>query len=645
MTGPGKDAKSDPVWISLKAVLYKVLDNRNLTNKNIRRRICRLIFVIADESDLEQLSKMKQEAQLTAAAAPKPLPKTVKAPPTRSESLRVASPPAVALLPSTKSSASSTAVEVAEPSIPLVVKSFDCCLEELRAARTPAEVDAAISAVSASSTGAAATRVHVKEQLQQMLGVASSEESLVSNTKIKRKALRLIRTIEDMSSSSSSGSGGGGGAVEVDVALEPKANSNNGKVSTVTNKGTPAATAASVTAPVSSGSSSSSTSVVSIPNVVERLKAVRTAEELDSVLVQVDMRQVVVAAAADSNSSGSGAGDATAIALPPPLATAVQRRQLKRAIEEVLGQEEVSQSMNSKVRRRVARITSILAEACNGNDGDSANAIASVADMDVVENAHASGAMAGKKLVIPSVGGVIVGEQPQKKVPYVAFVGNLSYETTAADIEAHLRAKGAVEGPVQVRLRSNAQTGQSLGIAFVEVQSVKELHQCVALHHSTLRGRVINVEKSCGGRNKEQRGQKISSKRSEQQRRVEEGVNRVLVQFEQQGVLQGVHKWGETLKDKVYSYSPAHVAEVRGLRLLRHTIQIQASIFAFVLKKIILLFSYHTLCRRSRSTVSCPRRSSASSPCCSSWRTGNNRDRDRRSSSSKRRRMQRLQVR
>ena len=85
-----------------------------------------------------------------------------------------------------------------------------------------------------------------------------------------------------------------------------------------------------------------------------------------------------------------------------------------------------------------------------------------------------------------------------KRNPYVVFISQLPYSVTAAEISAHLEKHG-VAGPIQVRLLTHSDTGNSKGVAFADLPDAQQLHKCLALHHSVLGGRLINVEKSCGG--------------------------------------------------------------------------------------------------------------------------------------------------
>lgn len=520
LIGPTTESKSSLDWQELKEVLFTVLSNRNITNKNIRRRISRLIFVIANESDLQRLSEFKKEAQepVTAvsqakAMRPPPAPRSV------SGTAAPLKPSPAAMQISNRPSGSSTSkpTVAVEESTPLVIKSISDCLSELRSAEGATGIETAISNVSASSQGSAAAKQELKSTLERL----SEDANMVSNTKVKRKVQRLIKTLETIIAESAQSS-----------AAAP----------------TQAPTTSQGNKPQHPPSSTPASAGAGIEGVVHKLKGVHSAEQLDAVLVALDMRTVLPA--------GEGATEG------PEPATAQQRRLLKRSIEQVLSQEDVSSTMNAKVRRRVSRITSALA--ADGGEGAQADAAVpkgEATSTSTSQHSDPSARATGMGLSIPSTGHVV--NETVKKIPYVVFVGNLSYDTTAADLETHLRQTAELEGPIEVRLRTNPETQQSTGVAFVDLEGARELHQCVAAaHHSSLHGRIINVEKSCGGRNKAQRGDKIASKRTEQKARLEEAINRVLVQYEQRGVLQGVHKWGATLKESMYAHSPAHLSQV-----------------------------------------------------------------------------------
>lgn len=510
LVGPVDGSKELPEWKALKQVLFKLLDDRYITNKNIRRRISRLIFVLADDADRLLLSKLKEDAQTAQAKsaakasepAARPVPKVFIG--------GIPAKTSVVL----KTKAEPVATVVAEPQpmptsvpVPVQVKAFALCLQELQSAKCTADVDNAITAVSAHSDGSLLVKQQVMEKLQSL----AEDAELVSNTKIKRKVQRLLKTLEDSITNTSNN-------VPVETAV-------------------PASVVAAV-ANIPIGGSS-------IKDIVQRLREVRTGEQLDAVLIAVDLRDIAPPAPTEST---AGDGEtAMEVEGAQSACKPEQRRLLKRTIDEVLSKDAVSSSLNAKIRRRVSRITSVLTD---------------------IEDEPSSNTRA-PAVVSPNAGVTVVTHTPtapvleMRTVPHILFVGNLSYDATAAEVEVHLREVADLQGEIKVRLRTDPHSGLGRGVAFVEVEGSRELHQCIAgAHHSNMGGRIINVEKSCGGRNKEQRGQKIASKRSEQQRRSQEAVDAVLKDFEGKGVLQNVHKWGDTLKDAVYSHSPAYVNQV-----------------------------------------------------------------------------------
>jgi cold-inducible RNA-binding protein len=74
------------------------------------------------------------------------------------------------------------------------------------------------------------------------------------------------------------------------------------------------------------------------------------------------------------------------------------------------------------------------------------------------------------------------------------FVGNLSYETTDADLEAAFRSFGAVDRASIVRERD---TGQSRGFGFVEMSNDSDADRAMtALNGHDLNGRTLNVNEA-----------------------------------------------------------------------------------------------------------------------------------------------------
>ena len=88
------------------------------------------------------------------------------------------------------------------------------------------------------------------------------------------------------------------------------------------------------------------------------------------------------------------------------------------------------------------------------------------------------------------------------------FVGNLSFDTTSADLEALFSESGTCESATVVADRA---TGRSRGFGFVEMSSASEAQQAITtLNGRDLQGRNLNVseakERSSGGGNDRSRG-------------------------------------------------------------------------------------------------------------------------------------------
>jgi RNA recognition motif-containing protein len=147
-----------------------------------------------------------------------------------------------------------------------------------------------------------------------------------------------------------------------------------------------------------------------------------------------------------------------------------------------------------------------------------------------------------------------------KAIPHIVFVGQLDFRATSNDIEEFLRTHG-VEGSIKIRMRTSTSTGEFLGSAFVELENAKEMYKAIALHHKPLFGRALNIEKSCGGRNKDSRASRIDQKRAEQLRKVREPSDRVLGEFDSAGVI-SIGSLGDGFKEKLYAVSASTLNEV-----------------------------------------------------------------------------------
>ena len=121
--------------------------------------------------------------------------------------------------------------------------------------------------------------------------------------------------------------------------------------------------------------------------------------------------------------------------------------------------------------------------------------------------------------------------------PYIVFVGQLAYSTTDKMLKDYF-VKNGIEGDIQVRLNTNKDTKRSKGTAFVQLINAEQMYKCLSLHHTRLDGRIINVERSAGGRkNSSKRVNKITEARKEQEAIVLGAKERIINELTEQGVL------------------------------------------------------------------------------------------------------------
>lgn len=102
---------------------------------------------------------------------------------------------------------------------------------------------------------------------------------------------------------------------------------------------------------------------------------------------------------------------------------------------------------------------------------------------------------------------------------YILFVGNLSYKTTAAEIQKYFEDQGAT---VQaVRLSTDKKTLKPKGFAFCEFDSAESIEIALGMHHGELGGRRINVELTAGGGGSKSAKRKLKIKEKNEKYRKE----------------------------------------------------------------------------------------------------------------------------
>jgi hypothetical protein len=255
------------------------------------------------------------------------------------------------------------------------------------------------------------------------------------------------------------------------------------------------------------------------PNI-EAVKAATTAEELDTALEGV------------RSSSGNNKS----------------RRTLKRALAAATAESTPLYALlNSKQRRNVTRVIAALEGKAN------------------------TGAKEVPVEMAPSRKRDNNGEDTEndwkrkKGGPYVLFVGQLPYSASSEDVEELFKRHGLSEPTghesdptaplLKVRMLTDTD-GNSKGSAFIEVQSAEHLHRALGLHHTVLNGRRINVEKSCGGRNKDVRDNRLAEQRTEQEAAVREKTNETVDSFQSKGLPSRIDL-GTFLMDRLYKL-PVH---------------------------------------------------------------------------------------
>ena len=148
--------------------------------------------------------------------------------------------------------------------------------------------------------------------------------------------------------------------------------------------------------------------------------------------------------------------------------------------------------------------------------------------------------------------------------PYIVFVGQLSYGTTREGlfrhVQDHLGAEHTVtEETVRVRLLSDAKTKKSRGMAFVETTDPELLYAFLKLHHTSLDGRRINVERSAGGKKQSTaRQSKLQQYRRDQADYMAQTVTQLLSQHVETGELRD-DELDEGVRGLCQRHSPATV--------------------------------------------------------------------------------------
>ena len=214
----------------------------------------------------------------------------------------------------------------------------------------------------------------------------------------------------------------------------------------------------------------------------------------------------------------------------------VMRAKAAKKLKKALADIESDQDLKSKERRSAKRkAEAIASEEAGGCDVTEL--------LEWYENE-------GSTIAIPKEDQASKGppaKKQKKSTPYILFIGQLSYSTTADGLFKHIKdgvGKDEKTGKdlitaetLQVRLLTDEKkNNRSRGMAFVETTNPEISYHLLKLHHTHLDGRRINVEKSAGG-GKEARKEKINSFRKEQQEYMSETVGRIIEDHKSKGEL------------------------------------------------------------------------------------------------------------
>jgi len=94
------------------------------------------------------------------------------------------------------------------------------------------------------------------------------------------------------------------------------------------------------------------------------------------------------------------------------------------------------------------------------------------------------------------------------KSRYIAFVGNLPFDTTEEELKDYFKCIG----DLHIRMR-HSKEGKFRGFAFVECENNDQFQKLLLLHHQSFKNRKVNIELSAGGGgNSNSRKSKISKK-------------------------------------------------------------------------------------------------------------------------------------
>ncbi|KAL7467125.1 hypothetical protein ACHAXS_007389 [Conticribra weissflogii] len=153
----------------------------------------------------------------------------------------------------------------------------------------------------------------------------------------------------------------------------------------------------------------------------------------------------------------------------------------------------------------------------------------------------------------------------KKKIPYIVFVGQLSYKTTVESLRNHFLSILSPDSfpnrdasLLEIRLLTDPKTKTSRGMAFVELPTPELMYESLKLHMTHLDGRRINVERSSGGgKHSSLKKSKIQSFREKQSEYISKTVDGIIESFVRSGEVDE-----EELDDGVRGLCKRHSVQV-----------------------------------------------------------------------------------
>lgn len=534
---------------SLKSALTGVLERTELINNRLSRRITRLIFALLTDSEREMEKKKAAERPKQAPPAPKASKSSEPAP--------------------------------RAPVLPLPLTTY---VKALAAAETSQDVEEGIKDLNVAEI----TCVDAEEvtALCAALDVVLADSARAGNAKLKRRLMRIkdsllkLPTAESSNSNSNNDDASGGvDPAPVDfqgVLRRLRAATSSKEVETalaglVGGSQCTAAVEDLVLLKEALVRVGKDGALVATAALRRRVK--RASDMLDKLIGGTSTQEggadeedmVVVhnptpgppleAVIRDVRAASSGEGLLEAIkGVKPGSGNNKSRRTLLRALTAILADEERVwiKELNSKARRSVQRVQASLGPVAQS--GAKAMKRSEAEALGLIKSKDTGGGEGNAKKK-PRV-----GEKSEAPNPYILFFGQLSFSTTKEHIRRHLDANG-VGGVESIRILTQP-SGDSKGMAFVEMNSSEDMHKALVLHHTVLNGRRINVEKSCGGGRESKRG-KLGSQREAQEAAVRDRIDAVIQDFERRAVLTKAGL-GDLLLARLYSFTAAQVASLLG---------------------------------------------------------------------------------